>query len=174
MGIRVYLVDGDGDRAVRTAWPRAGCARVVAKRCVPLGQTDGVSGLPECFCWSKIGAEAGETVDAIVARKEAARARDGGMFLWGIGQTITNSIRALLERTGDPDVIFTDMVGPAKVKDSAPASRVLWRMGRSALVRPSKIPHSRMTCGVRAVSPCCSSRLRPIQRRCSTSTVNFT
>lgn len=102
--------------------------------------------LPEYFCWSKIGAEAGESVEGILARKEAARKADG-VFLWGIGQPIASSIRALLEVSERPEVLFTDMLGPAKIKDLAPPSVRLWRSAVSALdgtgfVMPQ---HSRVT-----------------------------
>ena len=102
--------------------------------------------LPEFFCWSRLGAEAGESVAAIIARKEVARALDDGRFLWGIGQKVGPAIRALLERVERPDVIFTDMLSVPKPRDANPASTVLWRAGVDLDGVPTALPgHSLVT-----------------------------
>ena len=40
------------------------------------------------FVWSKMQAEAGQGLAAIVARKEAERAAVDGIFWWGIGNSL--------------------------------------------------------------------------------------
>ena len=42
---------------------------------------------PKVFCWSKIGPEAGLTLDQIIRWKELQRSLSGGIFFWGVGGT---------------------------------------------------------------------------------------
>jgi uncharacterized transporter YbjL len=51
--------------------------------------------LPEYFCWTKFGTEAGEVSHAIFGRKEIERRRNGGIFLWGIVATSVPLIIAI-------------------------------------------------------------------------------
>ena len=44
--------------------------------------------LPDLFCWTKYGTEAGEDIGAILERKESERLASGGTFLWGVGNAI--------------------------------------------------------------------------------------
>jgi hypothetical protein len=81
---------------------------------------------PDSFCWSKFGTEAGEPVAQILARKEEERRQNGGVFLWGIGSSIWPSLRALLEVTDAPSIMFTPMLSrPSKV-DVAPSCVAIW------------------------------------------------
>lgn len=106
----------------------------------------GVAELPKFFCWSRLGAEAGESVAAIIARKEVARALDDGRFLWGIGQPVDAAIRALIGRVERPEVIFTDMLSSPKPRDANPSSTVLWRAGIGLDGLPTALPlHSLVT-----------------------------
>lgn len=84
-------------------------------------------GLPDSFCWSKFGAEAGEPPDQIRARKESERLLNGGTFLWGIGNSIRPSLAALLRICRSPEVIFTPMLAPPVAADTTPSSVVIWR-----------------------------------------------
>ncbi len=84
-------------------------------------------GLPDTFCWSKFGAEAGEPPDQIRARKESERLLNGGTFLWGIGNSIRPSLAALLRICRNPEVIFTPMLASAVAADASPSSVVIWR-----------------------------------------------
>jgi hypothetical protein len=83
-------------------------------------------GLPEVFCWSKFGAEAGEDATSICERKEAERKLNGGTFLWGIGNSIRPSLQALLRECVEPDVLFTPMLAAPAQEDLTPARLVLW------------------------------------------------
>lgn len=85
--------------------------------------------LPQVFCWTKMGTEAGETLDAILERKEAERSRNGGLFLWGIGNSVGPGLRALLREDPTPEAIFTPMLTKPKSDDVAPARTVRWNRG---------------------------------------------
>ena len=83
--------------------------------------------LPPVFCWTKFGAEAGESPADIFARKEAERSSNGGCFLWGIGNSIRPSMLSLIEATSEPCVIFTPMLSRPARRDAAPGAVVRWR-----------------------------------------------
>jgi hypothetical protein len=81
---------------------------------------------PDSFCWSKFGTEAGEPAERILARKEQERRQNGGVFLWGIGTSIWPSLRALLEVTNSPKILFTPMLSrPSKI-DVTPGCVAVW------------------------------------------------
>jgi hypothetical protein len=84
-------------------------------------------GLPEVFCWSKFGAEAGEPAAGICARKEAERQLNGGTFLWGIGNSIRPSLQKLLRECAEPAVVFTPMLTAPAAEDLTPSRLVIWR-----------------------------------------------
>jgi hypothetical protein len=84
------------------------------------------AGLPHVFCWTKFGAEAGEQPLSIFKRKELERLRNGGVFLWGIGQSIGRSLPDLLRATPAPEVLFSPMRSAAAARDASPAQVVLW------------------------------------------------
>ena len=85
------------------------------------------AGLPEVFCWTKFGAEAGEQPLSIFKRKELERRRNGGVFLWGIGQSIGPSLSELLCATPAPEVLFSPMRTASAARDTSPTQVVLWR-----------------------------------------------
>lgn len=82
--------------------------------------------LPESFCWSKFGTEAGEEADSILARKERERYKNGGVFLWGIGTSIWPSLTALLSVTKSPKILFTPMLSAAANIDVYPQCVATW------------------------------------------------
>lgn len=84
------------------------------------------SRLPEAFCWTKFGAEAGEVPLSIFERKELERRRNGGIFLWGIGQSIGPSLPDLLHVSSSPEVLFSPIRSSAAVHDLSPARVALW------------------------------------------------
>ncbi len=102
--------------------------------------------IPEVFCWTKYGNESGEHADAILARKEAERQANQGLFLWGIGNAIGPSVGSLLELTCQPRVVFTPMLSRASAKDVAPAQVAIWLGGLGLDGAPYEVPvHSRVT-----------------------------
>jgi hypothetical protein len=90
------------------------------------GNNPASSSLPETFCWTKFGTEAGELPLSIFDRKELERRRNGGVFLWGIGQSIGPSLPDLLRVTSTPEVLFSPIRTSAATHDVSPAQVVLW------------------------------------------------
>lgn len=82
--------------------------------------------LPKHFCWTRFGTEAGERIDSILARKEDERLATGGMFLWGIGNSVDPAIRDLIRLEERPMVLFSPMRSKPKAIDVAPAGLTVW------------------------------------------------
>jgi hypothetical protein len=82
--------------------------------------------LPECFCWSRFGTEAGQLAGQILERKEQERVANGGIFFWGIGNAIGPSMKELLRRTEDPEVLFSSIKSPPRAEDKRPLAVVAW------------------------------------------------
>jgi len=82
--------------------------------------------LPEIFCWSKMGTEAGESLDDILRRKEIERIANDGVFTWGIGNSLGGSMAQLIQNVRAPMVVFTKMKSKPKVIDETPESLLLW------------------------------------------------
>jgi hypothetical protein len=82
--------------------------------------------LPKHFCWTRFGTEAGEKIDSILARKEQERLATGGMFLWGIGNSVGPAIRDLIRLEERPMVLFSPMRSKPKTVDAAPAGLNVW------------------------------------------------
>ena len=101
-----------------------------------------VGELPAVFCWSKFGAEAGEPAAAILARKDRERARDGGLFLWGIGTSIRPSLLALLDHDPDPVVAFTPMRSRPAARDTSMDDVVTWRCARDLRGQRFELPRN--------------------------------
>ena len=90
------------------------------------GNNPAWSSLPETFCWTKFGVEAGEPPVSIFQRKELERHRNGGVFLWGIGQSIGPSLPELLRVNSTPEILFSPIRTSAATHDVSPAQVVLW------------------------------------------------
>ena len=82
--------------------------------------------LPNLFCWTRFGCEAGELIEEILLRKEQERLANGGIFLWGIGNAVGPSIIELMRRTDRPQVIFSPIKTGSRLKDIAPPAVVRW------------------------------------------------
>lgn len=82
--------------------------------------------LPETFCWTRFGTEAGETIEHILLRKEQERVANGGLFLWGIGNAVGPSISELTRHTARPQVVFSPIKTAPRLKDVAPPAIVMW------------------------------------------------
>ena len=104
--------------------------------------TDDTSALPDLFCWTKYGTEAGQEAGAILARKETERAASGGMFLWGIGNAVGPSVKALLAHTAAPQVVFTPMRSRPAARDVKPTQVVAWHGGTGLNGEPFGLPDS--------------------------------
>lgn len=97
------------------------------KRCTQNYISD-KSTLPSVFCWSKMGAEAGQSLADIIRRKELERLAGKGVFAWGIGNSVGPAINYAksVERVDELEALFTPMKSAAKVIDAAPSSVLLW------------------------------------------------
>ncbi len=91
------------------------------------------SSLPRVFCWSRFGTEAGEAIDAILSRKEAERQSNGGVFFWGIGNSVGPAIAELLERTAEPEVLFSPIRSRPRQADTTPGHVVRWTVAEGLL-----------------------------------------
>jgi hypothetical protein len=95
----------------------------------PISDADSNIDLPNVFCWTKYGTEAGELPEAILGRKEAERRANAGLFLWGIGNAIGPSLHQLLTETATPRVVFTPMWSTAAARDVQPQRTARWHRG---------------------------------------------
>lgn len=84
--------------------------------------------IPDIFCWTKMGAEAGQGLHDILHRKELERAAGNGSFAWGIGNSLGNSARFARQQSpnGEVDVLFTPMKSTPKLVDTTPSQLFLW------------------------------------------------
>ena len=75
-----------------------------------------------------MGTEAGQPLETILRRKELERQAGGGVFAWGIGNSLGSSPafakKAALD--GEVDILFSPMKSSPKVIDVEPAQLVLW------------------------------------------------
>jgi hypothetical protein len=88
--------------------------------------------LPAAFVWTRYGTESGESIEDILVRKERERLSCGGMFLWGIGNSIAPSVRQLLISLSgnEPVVIFSPMLSAPRKQDASPTAVVEWHQAR--------------------------------------------
>lgn len=83
------------------------------------------------FVWTKIGAEAGESVSDIIARKESERTAGGGTFWWGVGTSLGPALRVEAQcARGTIPILFCEMLGRPQRHDVSPASTVRWARWR--------------------------------------------
>ncbi len=87
--------------------------------------------LPQHFCWTRFGTEAGEGIESIILRKEEERRINGGVFLWGIGNGIGPSMRELLRMEPAPEVIFSPIRSAPRKSDVVPEQVVVWTAART-------------------------------------------
>lgn len=102
----------------------------------------------DLVCWSRMQAEAGQGLDAIVARKELERSAGDGIFLWGVGNAPSVAINALARLGAPVPVIFSIMKSRPKKVDVSPSRIVAWRryidaQGAERELPPSSIVTSR-------------------------------
>lgn len=76
-----------------------------------------------------MGVEAGQSLGMILKRKELERLSGGGVFAWGIGNSLGGA--PALARSASPysevDVFFSPMKSAAKSIDVSPAAVLLWQ-----------------------------------------------
>lgn len=106
----------------------------------PVSNNPGTAYLPDVFCWTKFGDEAGESAYSIFRRKEVERQRNGGVFLWGIGQSIRPSLVELLRVVTFPRVFFSPIRSAPASRDVSPAAVVIWCQGVGFDGQPYVLP----------------------------------
>lgn len=88
---------------------------------------DGDMDVPKVFCWTKMGTEAGQSLEKILARKELERLAGNGTFCWGIGNSLGSAAsKALSNNPGGVSVLFSPMKSNAKKMDESPDEIALW------------------------------------------------
>jgi hypothetical protein len=81
----------------------------------------------EVLCWSRMQAEAGQELTAIMARKELERLAGDGLFFWGVGNAPSRAVGQLARIGHEIDVLFSVMKSRPKAVDSKPGELVIWR-----------------------------------------------
>lgn len=110
--------------------------------------------LPRAFCWTRFGTEAGEGINAILARKEAERVANGGLFLWGVGNSVAPGLAELVAGDETPNLLFSPIRSRARSFDIAPPHVVVWRAGETLEGERYALPESTyVTSGARRSSP---------------------
>lgn len=93
--------------------------------------TNNDSDLPRAFCWTRFGTEAGEPIERIFARKEAERRANGGVFYWGIGNSVSQGIALLIRVDKRPEVLFSPIKSRFRTSDVQPDSVVRWTVAET-------------------------------------------
>jgi len=88
-------------------------------------------GIPDVFCWTRFGVEAGQDFSSILERKEDERQKNGGLFLWGIGNSITPSLDKLLHINPAPKVVFSPIRSQPRRVDEKPSHVAVWTSART-------------------------------------------
>lgn len=112
--------------------------------------------LPHFFLWTRMGVEAGETLVEIVERKERERLATGGIFLWGIGNSVGAAAARLAAVEAGPVVLFSPTHSHPRAIDTAPDTRVIWTGAVTRSGEPYAIPR-----GVRVMGGVVDSRRIP-------------
>lgn len=81
----------------------------------------------EYVCWSRMQAEAGQPLAAIVARKEIERQIGDGLFMWGVGNAPAVITNVLARMQVPVRVVFSIMKSRPKSVDISPSLTVAWR-----------------------------------------------
>lgn len=111
-------------------------------------------GLPERFCWTRFGTEAGQSSFEILSRKEWERQSEGGLFLWGIGNAIGPGVKELVRYCPEPEVLFSPIKSPPRPVDVRPRAVVAWTIGETLDAETYTLPkHSLVTSRYDATSP---------------------
>ena len=92
-----------------------------------LGNTElHINHLPEAFCWTKMGDESGQSLNGIIARKDAERFLGDGLFFWGIGSSLGSKMWSFVETVKTPDILFSPMKTKPKPADVKPDRIFAW------------------------------------------------
>ena len=96
--------------------------------------------IPECFCWTRFGTEAAQSIEQILARKEQERVANDGVFFWGIGNALGPSMNELIRCCREPEVLFSPIKSAARLQDVAPAAVAAWVSGETLAGDEFRLP----------------------------------
>ncbi|MFH1982977.1 MAG: hypothetical protein ABIL58_14140 [Pseudomonadota bacterium] len=82
--------------------------------------------LPNAFCWTKMGAESGQSLEIILKRKDLERKSNDGIFIWGIGNALGDAVWKFVGDVKDPIVLFSKIKSNPKRIDVQPSKVFLW------------------------------------------------
>lgn len=78
-------------------------------------------------CWSRMQAEAGQQLGAIINRKELERRANAGMFVWGVGNAPARLTQVLARASRPVRAIFSIMKSKPRRIDAVADALLLWR-----------------------------------------------
>ena len=81
----------------------------------------------EYVCWTRMQAEGGQPLEAIVERKERERRAGEGTFLWGIGNAPALIAKFLARAHVPVRAVFSIMKSRPRLMDAAPSRTIAWR-----------------------------------------------
>ena len=102
----------------------------------PSGQVNAT--VPDLFCWTKMGVEAGQTLESIIRRKELERLAGDGVFVWGIGNSLGGCVREVGAPNKTIPVLFSPIQSKPRPVDVKPSNIIIWLsfMDESGRVHP--------------------------------------
>ncbi len=98
----------------------------------------------EYVCWTRMQAESGEELPAIIARKEVERLGCGGIFFWGVGTAPSRRIPSLVKKHSRIPVVFSIMRTNPRPADTNPGRIVRWRKYMTADGSEQSLPSTAM------------------------------
>ena len=111
--------------------------------------------IPEFFCWTRYGTEAGQSIEQILERKEEERTANDGLFFWGVGNAVGPSIRELVRHKTRPEVLFSPIKCAPRKQDVVPSQVVAWTTGETLEDDQFRLPNTALI----------TSRLDPVSPR---------
>jgi hypothetical protein len=91
--------------------------------------------------WTKIGADGGQSLEAILARREWERRNGDGVFWWAIGNNYASSIcGAARSLVGNMPVLFSKLRGKPHGRDANPEHIFIWRHWKDYHGQTHEIP----------------------------------
>jgi hypothetical protein len=99
-------------------------------------------GYSKVFVFTKPGTEAGETLSAIVNRKEEERAAGKNVFWWGLGSSLGDDLLAVGSKVGEiPIIINAHNRSPQVKSENANPTRIVrWTKWKSAHGAEQDVP----------------------------------
>lgn len=83
--------------------------------------------LTDVIAWSRMQAEAGQDLSAIILRKEREREAGEGLFCWGVGNAPSRSVGSYVRLGAEIDAVFSIMKSRPKAIDESPSGVIVWR-----------------------------------------------